>query len=63
MAKRIEDIVTDWIDGLDMDELLVVANCLNIDHRHEYWLKHEYYDKEENLRIRVRDEIVLIIQL
>ncbi len=51
----IDDLIDQFVEDLDFDVLLCWADILGIGHEEETWLKDEWLDREDELRVLVAE--------
>jgi len=46
-----------YVDGLDLDMVLVYCHIYGIEHNKDQWLDDEYIEKEDELKVKLMDEM------
>ena len=50
-----EDLINQFVETLDFDKLIALADILDVEHEEKQWLDDEYPDKEDELGLRVAE--------
>ena len=52
---KISDLIDNFVDDLEFNKLIELADILKVDHAEEYWFDDEWDEKEGDLRVSVAE--------